>query len=47
VARGQGVPVRLYVPFGPGWIPYALDRALARPYLLAWMWRDWTGRADP
>ena len=40
VAARLGVPVRVYVPFGPGWWPYAVDRALARPYLLAWMIRD-------
>ena len=31
VARRLGVPVRVYVPFGPGWWPYALDKALAGP----------------
>lgn len=45
VARRLGVPVRVYVPFGPGWWPYALDKALARPYLPAWMIRDRFGRA--
>ena len=45
VARRLGVPVRVYVPFGPGWWPYALDKALARPYLPAWMIRDRLGRA--
>ena len=47
VARRLGVPVRVYVPFGPGWWPYALDNALARPYLPAWMIRDRLGRSDP
>ncbi|HEU0099064.1 MAG TPA: proline dehydrogenase family protein [Allosphingosinicella sp.] len=50
VARRLGVPVRVYVPFGPGWWPYALDKALARPYLLSWMIRDrWasTRRLEP
>lgn len=45
VARRLGVKVRVYVPFGPGWWPYALDRALARPYLPGWMIRDRLGRA--
>lgn len=40
VARRLGVAIRVYVPFGPGWWPYALDKALARPYLLSWMIRD-------
>lgn len=40
IARRLGVPVRVYVPFGPGWWPYAVDKALGRPYLPAWMIRD-------
>jgi proline dehydrogenase len=32
--------VRLYYPFGPGWWPYAADKALARPYLPLWALRD-------
>lgn len=43
VARELGVPVRVYVPFGPGWWPYAIDKALARPYLPAWWLRDTFG----
>ena len=46
IARQLGVPVRLYVPFGRGWLPYALDKALARPYLLGWMIRDRLGLHD-
>jgi proline dehydrogenase len=44
VARRLGVPVRVYVPFGPGWWGYALDKALGRPYLLCWMISDRFGR---
>lgn len=44
IARRLGVPIRVYVPFGPGWWPYALDKALGRPYLLSWMIRDRLGR---
>lgn len=40
VAKRLGVTIRVYVPFGPGWWPYALDKVLARPYLLCWMIRD-------
>lgn len=47
VARRLGVPVRVYVPFGPGWWPYAVDKALARPYLLAWLLRDRFARLRP
>ena len=46
VARALGVTVRVYVPFGPGWWPYAVDKALARPYLPLWMVRDWLGIID-
>jgi proline dehydrogenase len=40
IARALNVPVRIYLPFGPGWWPYAVDKALARPYLLKWMLSD-------
>ena len=43
VARRMGVPVRFYYPFGPGWWPYAIDKALARPYLPVWAFRDMLG----
>jgi proline dehydrogenase len=43
VAERLGVPVRIYVPFGPGWWSYAVDKALARPYLLSWMLQDLLG----
>ena len=43
VADRLGVPVRLYLPFGPGWWPYAVDRALARPHLPVWALRDALG----
>lgn len=46
IARRLGVPVRLYLPFGPGWWPYAIDKALARPYLLTWMIKDRLGARD-
>ncbi|MFM5924487.1 MAG: proline dehydrogenase [Novosphingobium sp.] len=42
-ARASDVPVRLYVPFGPGWWPYAIDKALARPYLPRWWLEDRLG----
>ncbi|HZU63388.1 MAG TPA: proline dehydrogenase [Novosphingobium sp.] len=41
VARARGVPLRTYLPFGPGWWPYALERALARPGLGLWFLKDW------
>jgi proline dehydrogenase len=35
--------VRLYYPFGPGWWPYAVEKALSRPYLPLWALRDALG----
>ncbi len=43
MAAKLGVAVRLYYPFGPGWWPYAVDKALARPYLPLWAVRDLIG----
>lgn len=42
-ARTRGVGTRLYVPLGPGWWPYAIDKALARPHLPLWYLRDQSG----
>lgn len=41
VAARLGAPVRIYCPFGPGWWPYAIDKALGRPYLPLWAVKDW------
>ncbi|WP_109806397.1 proline dehydrogenase [Sphingosinithalassobacter portus] len=46
VARRIGVPVRVYLPWGPGWWPYAIEQAVARPWLPVWMLRDRIGLAD-
>jgi proline dehydrogenase len=46
IARRLGVPMRVYVPFGSGWLPYAANKALARPYLPGWMIRDRLGLTD-
>jgi proline dehydrogenase len=43
VAREWGVPLRLYLPTGPGWWSYAIDKAMARPYLPVWYLRDRIG----
>jgi proline dehydrogenase len=40
VARELGVPVRLYVPFGQAWLPYALDQAARNPTILWRIARD-------
>ena len=47
VARRLGVPVRFYLPFGPGWAPYVINEAMTRPYLAGWMLRDLLGLRDP
>jgi proline dehydrogenase len=39
-ARRLGVRVRVYVPFGEGWWPYAVGKALDRPYLPMWWLND-------
>lgn len=40
VAQEIGVPVRVYVPYGIAWRPYALRQALRRPRILWWLARD-------
>lgn len=44
LARELGVPLRLYLPFGPGWWPYAIDKAFTRPYLPRWWAADLFGQ---
>lgn len=40
VARERQVPVRVYIPFGIAWRPYALGKALRRPRILLWLLKD-------
>jgi proline dehydrogenase len=40
VAREFGVPVRVYIPYGNSWVPYAFSRAMRRPRMLVWILRD-------
>ncbi len=40
IAREFGVPVRLYIPFGIAWRPYALGKAADNPRILWWILRD-------
>jgi proline dehydrogenase len=40
VAQTLGVPVRVYIPFGVAWRPYALRKALRRPRILLWLAKD-------
>jgi proline dehydrogenase len=39
-AAGLGTPLRIYVPYGRGYLPYAVRRAFAHPGLLWWLVRD-------
>lgn len=38
--KGMNVPIRVYVPFGHGWVPYCLDYVRTRPSFLWWLVRD-------
>jgi proline dehydrogenase len=40
VAREMDVPVRIYVPFGHGWLPYSLTQARNNPRVFWWILRD-------
>lgn len=40
VAREFGVPVRLYIPFGTAWLPYALGQVARNPKMFSWVMRD-------
>lgn len=39
-ARLMDLPVRIYVPFGYGWLPYSLAQARRNPRVFWWMFRD-------
>jgi proline dehydrogenase len=40
LARERGVPVRIYVPYGHGYLPYAFEKLRANPRILWWLVRD-------
>jgi proline dehydrogenase len=40
VAAELDVPVRVYVPFGHGWLPYSLTQARRNPRIFWWVLRD-------
>jgi len=40
VARPLGVPVRIYVPYGHGWLPYCFTQITRRPRIVWWLLRD-------
>ncbi len=45
--KALGVPVRVYVPFGYGWVPYCLNYVRNRPSFLCWLLRDSFAGAYP
>lgn len=40
VAREMGVPVRIYIPFGYGCLPYCLTQVRSNPWIVLWLLRD-------
>jgi proline dehydrogenase len=40
IAAELDVPVRVYVPFGHGWLPYSLTQARRNPRVFWWVLRD-------
>jgi proline dehydrogenase len=40
VAREHGVRVRLYIPYGHSWLPYAFSQIQKNPRILWWVIRD-------
>lgn len=40
VAQAEGVPIRVYLPYGYAWLPYALDHVKRNPRVAWWVLRD-------
>lgn len=40
VARGFDVPVRIYIPYGHAWLPYAFGQIKHNPRIAWWLLRD-------
>jgi proline dehydrogenase len=40
VADKVGVKVRVYVPYGEAYLPYALSQVRKKPQILWWVMRD-------
>jgi proline dehydrogenase len=40
VAESVSVPIRVYVPYGNAWLPYALEQARKKPIIFYWFVRD-------
>ena len=39
-AQAAGVRVRLYLPYGHGWLPYSISQVYQNPGILWWIFRD-------
>jgi len=40
VAQEAEVPVRIYLPYGHGWVPYIISQAYKNPKILWWVFKD-------
>jgi len=40
IAKETGVPVRIYVPYGHAWLPYAIGQVRKNPQISLWIIRD-------
>ncbi len=47
LAQEMSVPVRIYIPFGYGWLPYSLGQARRNPHMLWWIVRDYLAGGSP
>lgn len=47
VASELNVPVRVYVPFGHGWLPYSLTQARRDPRIFWWLFQDLLTAGSP
>ena len=39
-AEAEAIPVRIYVPYGFGYLPYAISKMMSQPRILWWLVRD-------
>jgi proline dehydrogenase len=47
VAQELSVPVRVYVPYGYGWLPYSFSQAKKNPRIFWWVLRDFLSGDSP
>jgi proline dehydrogenase len=43
VAQEMGVGIRMYLPYGHGWLPYCISQVYEHPGILLWIVRDLLG----